>query len=294
MWAIAKPCQIVPLATVVASSPTSPTAFKSLARLPEFVNAVLNVKPSWLPSLPDKTGTNVIGNSSSDRLLDCVDLVSSCTLSHGALLASNRQRLLEAATNVIALRDETSLRRFSELCYAFSGNILDVFTDESLMGLSSWCKGVCSGSIGIRSDIEIMLAQDILAQVAVAFHNPKTPSRCSLETPPGAKFSEACRKRVFKLFSDASATTLLKMTVLRLSMFCSKQRGSSSHVALEGIRLAQRIIAPILASTRQTWVEENLTIVEKLISRLGREGLDLSRRLEVRAGLRHLGFRSDG
>lgn len=291
VWARAKPCQIVPLATLVVESTTGFDVFRSLSRFPELVDAILEVKPCWLENSLDKTVTTVIGNPSPDHLVDCAALVSRCMLKQGAALASTLQLIQDASVCVTESPDEASLRRLSELLSAVPSNILDFFTEDSLTGLSSRCKEVCSRSVNSENNIEIMLAQDILAQVAVAFQTPPTPSKSSLETPPGAKFSEACRKRVFRLFSDANAATTLRITVLRLSLFCSEEHGSSSPVALEGIRLAQRIIAPLSVPVRQQWAGKYKILVEKFLSRLRREALGLNAQLEVSTGIHHSRFR---
>ena len=279
-WALAKPCQIVPLATIVVEN-NDVTAFRSLARLPDFVNAVLEVKPSWLRALLDKSDKSVIDNSSPEISTDSAALVSACTLKPEGLAGSVLQLIQEASASVVECPTEAGLRHLSQLFNALPSNILDFFTEDALTQLSSRCKEVCSRSIKTENDIEIMLAQDILAQIAHAFQTPQTPSKSSVETPPGAKFTEACRKRVFKLFSESNTATTLKLTVLRLSMFCSEERGCSPQIALEGIKLAQRIIAPMLVPTRRQWAEKNSALVDKFISRLDREGLDVNIRLEV-------------
>lgn len=281
VWAVTKSCQIVPLATVVIEHTTGLLVFRHLAKLPEFVNAVLEVRPSWLESFLDKTTASALSSSSPGNLIDCASLVLHDTLKHGVFPASTLQLIQAAALSVIQRPNEESLRHLSQLIRAISNNVLEYFTDKLLTALSSQCKEVCSGSIKISEGIGIMLAQEILAQLAIAFQTPQTPSKSSVETPPGAKFSEGCRKRVFRLFSNPNASTTIKLTVLRLSVFCSEEHGSASLVALEGIRLARRIIGPISLPVRRQWAEENSKLVEKFLSRLGREALDLNLRLKV-------------
>jgi hypothetical protein len=285
VWALAKPCQLVPFATILVKNTTSLEVFGTLASLPEFRSAVLEANPSWLESLLDKTSGDASGNSLPGHLIHCPDFVSSRTLKHEARHALTLQLIRHCAKTVTDCPDEGNFRRLSELLIAIGSNILDFFTEELLTGLSSRCKEVCSDTTGTKNDIEIMLAQDVLAQLVVAFQSPQTPSKSSLETPPGAKFSEACRKRVFKLFADSNVSTTLKITVLRLSVFCSEEHGSSPLAALDGIRLAQRIIAPVTIPVRRSWVRKNSKLVAKLVQRLDRKNLDLNIRLEVGSGM---------
>jgi hypothetical protein len=287
-WARAKPCQLVLLATVLVESTTSLEVFETLACVPDFRNAVLKANPSWLESLLEKTSGGASGNSLPGHLIRCPAFVSSHTLSQEARNALTLQLIQQGAGAVTDSPNEENLWRLSELFSSIRSNILDFFTEELLTGLSSRCKEVCSDTTGTKNDIEIMLAQDVLAQLVMAFQSPQTPSKSSLETPPGAKFSEACRKRVFKLFADPNVSTTLKITVLRLSIFCSEERGSSPLAALDGIRLAQRIIAPVKIPVRRSWVRKNSKLVAKLVQRLGRENLDLSIRLEVGSGMHRL------
>lgn len=276
LWALAKPCQIVPLATIVVHSKAGLDIFQGLETLPALVDAVLELKPAWLECHP-----HIKNGVYPDSLADSGTLVSSRSSRHGTSLALKSGFVQQAAETVIGCPNEASLRCLSHLCAALENNILVHFNEDLLTRLSSQCKSICTGFIGVKNDIEIMLAQDVLAQLANAFQIPQTPSKSSLETPLGARFSEGCRNRVFKLFSESNASTTLKLTVLRLSVFCSEERGSSVLVALEGIRLAQRIIAPIAIPIRQQWAQKNPRLIEKFFSRLGRESLDLNTRLEV-------------
>jgi hypothetical protein len=288
VWALAKPCQLVPLATILVDNTTRLEVFGTVASLPEFRNAVLEANPSWLESLLYKTSSDASCNSLPGHLIHCPAFVSSRTLQHEARHALTLQLIRHCARIVTDCPDEENLRRLSELLIAIRSNILDFFTEELLTGLSCRCKEVCSDTTGTKNDIEIMLAQDVLAQLVAAFQSPQTPSKTSLETPPGAKFSEACRKRVFKLFADSNVSTTLKITVLRLSVFCSEEHGSSPLHALDGIRLAQRIIAPVTMPMRRSWVRKNSKLVAKLVQRLDRKNLDLNVRLEVGSGMHGL------
>lgn len=257
------------------------TLFNTLAKLPEFVDAVLAVGPLWLESHLGEAAANTVGGSSTDHLLDSAALVSCFNPTNEYLHSWVLQLIQAAAVAVADSPNVANLRRLSEMCNALSGNILRFFTEEILAGVSSRCKAICSSPNGNKNDIEIFLAQDILAQLALAFQTPHTPSRSSLETPPGARFSETCRKRVLKLFSDPNSSTTLKITLLRLSVFCSEERGSSPPVILEAIRLAHRIVMPVAEHVRRQWMEKNFGLFEKFLSRLNRQALDLNVRLEV-------------
>jgi hypothetical protein len=281
VWALAKPCQIAPLARIVVESSSGPAVFKVLVQLPEIVNALCEVKPSWLESLLERAAASSIESSPAAYPIDWTTFLTCGPLNHEALFDPIKRLIKGAASRVTAYPNEASLRLLSELCTALPGNILEFFGEELMGPLSSRCKEVCSGSLSTNNDIEMMLAQDILAQLAIAFQTPTTPSKSSLETPPGATFSEASRGRVFKMFSDQNASTTLKLAVLRLSMFISEESRASTPIALEGVNLAQRIIAPIGMHLRRQWVENNSKLVEKFLSRLNREGLDLNIRLQV-------------
>ena len=139
----------------------------------------------------------------------------------------------------------------------------------------------------------MMLAQDILAQLAIAFQTPQTPSKSSLETPPGAKATEAWRQRIFQLFSESNASTTLKITILRLAMLCSEEAGSAPLIALEGLKLARRIITPIELTARKWWAAKNSKLLAKFLSRLSREALDLKIRLQVGSMMKFSGLHFD-
>ena len=176
---------------------------------------------------------------------------------------------------------KTNLGDLFELCAAVSSRILEFFDKDLLSRLTSPRKEFCSGSFVAMNDLEVMLAQDILAQSATAFRTPQTPSKCSLETPPGASSTNAGRKRVLKLFSETNASTTLKLTLLRLSIFCS-EGPNSSVTALEGISVAQRIVAPIQFSIREQCAEMNLRLVEKFPARLYNNVLCLNVQVQLR------------
>jgi hypothetical protein len=289
VWALAKPCQIVPLARIVMEASTAPGVFRSLISSPEFVNAVLEGNAPLFDGLIDKVDPSSSGTSSPGSpgwIFDYPTLLSCSALKHEALLGLTEGLVHWAAACVTGCPNEANLRHLSELCSTISSNILDLFSEKLLREVSSCCKEICSSSIETKNHIEIMLAQAILAQLTVAFQTPQIPSKSSLETPPGAKFSEACRKRIFKLFVDDNAVSILKTTVLRLAMFCSKDRKFSPSVVLEGIKLARRIIEPIPLSVRRQWVARYPEGCQKSFLRLCREGQDQNTRLEV-GGERH-------
>jgi hypothetical protein len=282
VWALAKPCQIVPLARIVLANPAGLDLFERLAQLPDFLNAVFEVKPSWVDGLPENSVMGIGDHPLPKALIYHVVIASSRVSKEESLPLPISRFMKEAIESVVECPNEASLRCLSNLLSAFSKNILDFFTEQSLTDLSYKCTETCSSTIETKNNIEIMLAQDVLAQLALAFQTPQTPSKSSLDTPPGAKFSDASRKRVFKIFSGPNAGwTTLKITVLRMSMFCSKDGGSSPLAALEGIRLAQRIIRPVTALVRCQWVEKNPKLVAKFLSRLACEELDVNMRLEV-------------
>lgn len=293
MWALAKPCQIIPLATIVVENAECLAVFRILAKAPEFVNAVFEVRSSWLEDLINKAAVGAIDNPLPDDPYYCTAIASSSSLRSETLVASKLSLIRNMALSVINIPSEASLRQLSGFYAALQSNILDALSEDLLTELSCRCKNICSGSIGATNDIEIMLAQDILAQLATAFQTPCTPSKSSLETPPGALFSEVCRKRIFKLFTDVNASTTLKLTVLRLTMFCSVERGSSPLMALEGLTLARRIISPIPMLVRRQWVEKNSKLIEKFLSRLNCEALDANVRLQVSVGMFAYLFHSD-
>ena len=292
IWALAKPCQIVPLAKMVIDLNQEPSIFRSLAVLPAFVNIVLETDPSWVEDRLDRMDTGAASNSSQRQRFHCAALVAHCTLKKEALPISAQQLVQDAIVLATESPTEANLRCLSDVLSALPSNILDFFTEKSLSRLSTRCNDICSCSTKTGEFSRIMLAQDLLAQVAVAFQTPQTPSKSSLETPPGVKFSEKCRKRVFRLFSGSNALSALKLIVLYLSVFCSDDPEPSPLLPLEGMILAQRIIVPISVPVRQQWVEGHPLLVEKFLSRLGRETLDLNIRLEVGVALHYPGFRS--
>ncbi|KAF7512285.1 hypothetical protein GJ744_001853 [Endocarpon pusillum] len=280
IWALAKPCQIVPLAKVVIDLKQEPSIFRSLAVLPTFVNTVLETDPSCLEDRLDRTDTGAASNPSQRQRLHCAALVAHYTLKKEALPIATQQLVQDAIVSAAESPTEANIRCLSDVLSALPGSILDFFTEKSLSRLSTRCNDICSGSTKREEFSRIMLAQDVLAQVAVAFQTPQSPSKSSLETPPGVKFSEKCRKRVFKLFSGSNALSALKLIVLYLSVFCSEDPGSSPLLPLEAMILAQRIIAPISVPVRRQWVEEYPLLIEKFLSRLNREALGLKIRLE--------------
>lgn len=292
IWALAKPCQIVPLAKLVIDLNQEPSIFRSLAVMPTFVNTVLETDPSWLEDRLDRADTCAASSPSQRQRFHCAALVAHCTLKKKALPVSTQQLVQDAVVSASESPTEANLRCLSDVLSALPGNILDFFTEKSLSRLSTQCNDICSGSAKTGEFSRIMLAQDLLAQVAVAFQTPQSPLKSSLETPPGVKFSEKCRNRVFKLFSGSNALSALKLIVLYLSVFCSDEPGSSPLLPLEAMILAQRIIAPISVPVRRQWVEGHPLLIEKFLSRLGREALGLNTRLEVGVALHYPGFRS--
>jgi hypothetical protein len=290
IWALAKPCQIASLARIAVESTTGFDLLRSLARVPEFIKAVLELKPSLFDDLPDKTASSGMGGSLPDHLSDCAALVSYFTLERKTLPAFAAQLIKDAAASVTESPVEASFRPLCELFSAIPSNILEFFNEESLTALSARCKEVFSRFPNREKNIEMMLSQAIVAQVAVAFQEPQTPSKSSLDTPPGAKFSDACRKRVLRLFSDSIAANTLKVTILRSCLLCTED---SPSPALEGIRLAQTIITPISALIRQQFVEKNMNLIEKVLSRSARDRYGLKVRLEVSLGIQRYQFKSD-
>ena len=73
-------------------------------------------------------------------------------------------------------------------------------------------------------------------------------------------------------------------------MFCSEDRESSPAVVLEAIKLAHRIIMPVAEHVRWQWMEKNSGLMEKFLSRLNRQALDLNIRLEVGTRIFVFGF----
>ena len=117
-WALAKPCQIIPLAKIVVENSMGLAVFNSLAELPEFVDATLAVKPLWLESHLGKTTANTVGDSSTDHLIDCAALVSFFASTNGTLHSWALQLMQAAALAVTDCPNEANLRRLSELCNA--------------------------------------------------------------------------------------------------------------------------------------------------------------------------------
>ncbi len=276
---------MVPLVKLIVDHTHDLNILRSLAVMPTFVNAVLETNPSLVEDLLGRTAMCAASDSPQGQRVHCAAVVAHHTLKREALpiLAVHfvRDAIVSAADNPT----KANLRCLSDVLSALTSNILDVFTEDLLNRLSTRCNEVCSGSAKTEKYFKTMLAQDILAQVAVAFQTPQSPSKSSLETPPGVKFSDKCRKRVFKLFSGPNALSVLKITVLYLSVFCSDGPESSPLLPLEGMILAQRIIAPISVSVRRQWVKGAPPLIEKFLSRLGREALGANVRLEVGVAL---------
>ena len=269
------------LAKIVVESPTALEVLRSLISSPEFVNAVLEGDSSLFAALINKMAPSTPGNDAPGSIFNFPTLTSRFTLKHNVFVGQTKELVERAAASTIGSSKEANLRRLSELCGATSSNILDFFHEDLLVQLSCCLRDICSHPLGTNSHIEMMLAQSILAQLAVAFQTPQTPSKSSLETPPRSRFSEACQKRIFKSFSDSNALTTLNITVLRLAMFCSKDRQPSPSVALEALKIARKIIVPISPSVRKQWVAVNANLFAKFLARLNREGHDLNIRLEV-------------
>lgn len=281
-WALGKPCQIYPLANIVVESTTGLMLFRKLATSPEFVKAVFEVKPSWLKDVLDQTATSLYTSPSPDDL-NCCSAVSSCYLPRcEEYLAPSPRYYQEAAASVIQCPNKASLRHLSAIYSSTLTNILDLLDERLLSELSSRCKEVCVNATE-DSNVEVMLAQDILAQVAMAFLTPQTQSKNSLETPPAARYSETSRRRMLKLSGDANASSILRLTILRLSLFCSETRKYSPLTVLEAVKLAQRIILPIGRPVRCQWTADakNSKLLEKFLPRIAYKGLDLNVRLEV-------------
>lgn len=254
--------------------------FNKLLSSTYFVNTVLDSEPSSFDALfeilpPDPP------DLSSCAILDYRTLLSCSALKHEALTDMPTDLVQYIAMCLVKFPNEANLRRLSELCAAVECNILELFCDDTLNAVSSCCKEICSSSIESKTTIETMLAQDILAQLAIALQTPQTPSKSSLETPPGARVAEPCRKRILQLFSECNASTTLKITILRLAMFCSEKSGFPPFIALEGLKLARRIITPIELIVRKRWAAKNSKLLEKLILRLSTEALDLKIRLQA-------------
>lgn len=281
MWCFAKPCHIVPLAGVVIECPAALQVLKTLISSSEFVNAVLEGDPSLFATLVNKLASSTTGEDAPGSVFNYPTLTSCFTLKHESLAGQTGFLVERAVASAIDSTNETNLRRLSELCGAVSSNILDFFREDLLVELSCCLRDLCSHPLGTNSHIEMMLAQSLMAQLTIAFQKPQTPSKSSLETPPRSRFPEACQKRIFKCFSDSNALTTLNITVLRLAMFCSKERQPSPSVALEALKIARKIMEPISSSVRKRWAVVNAKLFDKFLARLNREAHDLEVRLEV-------------
>jgi hypothetical protein len=279
IWAIAKPCQVEAMAWIVGQTHWSMSLFKWFAQIPEFVEAFLQTNDVGVAF--NKVEYVVMCTPLTESWSDCQPVLAPLMLKDDSFRELTVRFLRKVAAATIEGPDEESLRHLSKLCEAIPSNLLEVFSEEVLIELSSRCRDVFSDKTASRTDIERMLAHGLLAQFAMAFQTPQTTSKSSLETPPGAKYSDACRKRIAKLFVENNGASSIKLTVLRLAMFCSEERGSSPATALEATKLAQHIVAPIPLHVRKQFVEENLRLVQKYVSRLNRQALDVQIRLEV-------------
>lgn len=233
--------------------------------------------------LLERSTVDPLGTPSSLPSIDGAAILSCDTLSQKNLHDLTMRMVQDAAASVVESPAEPALRRLSQMCEVATGNLLDYFTEAALTALSSCCLQVCSGSVSSHTDIEIMLAQNILAHLTVAFQALPTPSQTSVDIPPRARLPDMCQKRASRLFTDANAATTLKLTVLRLSLFCSQDHGFPSSRTLEIVKLARKIIAPVAVPVCQTWAQANSKLINKLLSRLHCQSLDIGARLEVRS-----------
>jgi hypothetical protein len=282
VWALAKPCQISALAKISAEPTTEIALPARLAGLQKFVEALIELKPLAFDGFPDRLTSNRMVHSLDHHLIDCSVMVSSFTLGRRTLPASAVQIIKDAVVLAAESQDEKTLYPLYTLFRVIPGNILEFFNEESLAALSLGCKEVCSRFPDREKIFEMMLSQAIMAQLAVAFQTPQTPSKSSLETPSGAKFSDACRKRVYRLFSENAAANTLKVTLLRLCLLCNEDL---PHLALQGMDMAKTIIKPISMFLRQQFFKKSMVLVEKLLSRSARDKCGLNVRLEVSPGI---------
>jgi hypothetical protein len=287
VWALAKPCQVAALAKLAAEPTTEIGLAFCLAGVREFVEALIELKPLVFEGFPDRISANRSCHSLQDLLTDCFVIVSSFKLRRRSLPASAVQLIKETVSFTAESSDEQPLRELYQLLSVVPGHVLEFFNEESLAALSLRCKEISSRSSDRETIFEMMLSQAIMAQLAFAFQTPQTPSKSSLETPPGAKFSETCRKRVYKLFSDPLAVTTLKVTLLRLCLLCT----DSPDLALDGMDLTKTIIKPISMLVRQQFLEKSMVLIEKLLSRSAGNKCGLKVRLEVSPAIHHFIFR---
>ena len=283
VWALAKPCQTAALAKIAAGPTTEIGLSLRLAGVRKFVKAFIELKPLAFDGFPDLMSSNRMDHSLENHLSDCSVIVSSFTLARRALPDSAVPLIKDAVALAAESPDEEPLRKLYELFRVIPGNILEFFNEESLAALSLRCREVSSRLADRENIFEMMLSQAIMAQLAVAFQSPQTPSKSSLETPPGAKFSDACRKRVHRLFSDCVAANTLKVTLLRSCLLCTED---SPDLALDGMDLAKTIIRPISMLIRQQFLKKSMVLVEKLLSRSARDKCGLNVRLEVSPRMR--------